>query len=418
MGAEQIWLGIFLIILLLDYAFDRLMDYLNASRWTRDLPPELAGIIEPERYRKAHRYARDRNRLGMITATLSLLLLGGMLLFGGFGWLDSLLRQYTQHPVLIALLFFALLGLVADVLSTPLDVYATFVVEERYGFNRTTPSTYLADKLKGWVLALVLGGGLMAAFSWFYQTAGSLFWLYAWALFTAFSVFMTMFYSTLLVPLFNKQLPLEAGELRNAIESFARKAGFQLDNIYVIDGSKRSTKANAYFSGLGPKKRIVLYDTLIKDHGVDELVAILAHEIAHYKKKHTLKGTLISVAQSGVMLYLLGLFINRPEPSMALGAEQAGFHLGLLAFGLLYAPVSLLLGMLGNHISRRFEYQADAFAARHHDAEALQSALKKLAVNHLSHLRPHPACVFVHYSHPPLLQRLAHLETCKQKPSP
>ncbi|MFO7873576.1 MAG: M48 family metallopeptidase [Bacteroidales bacterium] len=410
---EQLILTIIVVIIILDYAFDRVMDYLNASRWSDKLPDELKGIYDEEKYRQSREYSKVNRRLGIITSTLSFVFILLMLLFGGFGYLDSFIRQYTEHPVLLALLFFGILGLVSDILSTPFDIYGTFVIEERFGFNRMTPRTYFFDKIKGWLLALILGGGLLAVFVWFYNTAGETFWIYMWIVFTGFSIFMMMFYSTLIVPLFNKQTPLEEGPLRSAIESFARKAGFRLDNIYVIDGSKRSSKANAYFAGLGPRKRIVLFDTLIKDHTTKELVAVLAHEIGHYKKKHTTKGMLVSILNTGVMLYLLGLFINRPELSMALGGSEASFHLGILAFGLLYSPISLLLGILGNRMSRKYEYQADTFAARHYDPEALQEALKKLSVNHLSNLHPHPAYVYVHYSHPPLLSRLSHLEKYK-----
>ncbi len=412
---ENTLLVVFVVIITVDYFFDRIMDYLNASRWSNKLPEELKGIYDEEKYRKSQDYSKVNMRLGIITSSISFLLILGMLLFGGFGMLDGLIRQYTDHPILMTLLFFALLGLASDILSTPFDLYNTFVVEERFGFNRTTLATYVSDKLKGWMLALVLGGGLLAVFVWFYHIAGQLFWLYAWIFFSLFSVFMSMFYSTLIVPLFNKQTPLEEGELRTAIEGFSRQAGFKLDNIFVIDGSKRSSKANAYFSGLGPKKRIVLYDTLIKDHSVEELVAILAHEVGHYKKKHTLKGMALSVVHTGIMLFLLGLFINRPELSLALGGQEPSFHLGILAFGLLYAPVSLLLGIMGNYISRQHEYQADAFASEEYHPEPLQEALKKLSVNNLSNLRPHAAYVFVHYSHPPLLKRLQHLETFKQR---
>jgi STE24 endopeptidase len=410
---ENTLLTVLVIIITADYIFDRVMDYLNASRWTNRLPDELKGIYDEEKYRKSQDYSRVNMRIGIITSSLSFLLILGLLLIGGFGMLDGVVRQYTDSQVLMALLFFALIGLASDIISTPFDVYNTFVIEERFGFNRTTLSTYILDKLKGWLLALVLGGGLLAAFVWFYIVAGQLFWLYAWIFFSLFSIFMSMFYSTLIVPLFNKQTPLEPGELRSEIEKFARQSGFKLDNIYVIDGSKRSSKANAYFSGLGPKKRIVLYDTLIKDHTIEELVAILAHEIGHYKKRHTLKGMALSVVHTGIMLYLLGLFINRPELSMVLGGDEPGFHLGILAFGLLYAPVSLVLGILGNYISRHHEYQADAFASQEYDPEPLQEALKKLSVNNLSNLRPHAAYVFVHYSHPPLLKRLKHLESYK-----
>ncbi len=410
---ENTLLYIIVALIVLDYIFDRVMDYLNASRWSNKLPDELKGIYDEEKYRRSQEYNRVNMRFGIITSTLSFLLILGMLVFGVFGWLDGWVRSYTEHPVLMALLFFGVLGLVSDFLGTPFDVYGTFVIEEKFGFNRTTPKTYIFDKIKGWILALILGGGVLAVFVWFYNTAGNLFWLYAWIFASAFSLFMAMFYSTLIVPIFNKQTPLEEGELRKAIESFAQKAGFKLDNIFVIDGSKRSSKANAYFSGFGPKKRIVLFDTLIKEHTTEELVAVLAHEIGHYKKKHTLKGIFISVLNTGIMLYLLGLFINRPELSMALGAEEASFHMGILAFALLYAPVSLLLGILGNRISRKYEYEADAFAAGKYNPEPLQEALKKLSVNHLSNLRPHPAYVYVHYSHPPLLKRLQFLEKFK-----
>lgn len=410
---ERYILIIILVIIILDFLFDRLMDYLNASRWSNKLPGELAGIYDEEKYRRSQEYARVNMRFGIMTASLSFVLILLMLLLGGFGYLDSFVRQFTGDPIIMALLFFGILGLASDIISSPFDIYSTFVIEERFGFNRTTPKTYLLDKLKGWFLALLIGGGLMALFVWFYDTAGSLFWLYAWVMFSLFSIFMMMFYSTLIVPLFNKQTPLEEGALRTAIEAFAAKAGFKLDNIFVIDGSRRSSKANAYFSGLGPKKRIVLFDTLIKEHSTEELVAVLAHEIGHYKKKHTTKGVVLSVLNTGVMLYLLGLFINRPELSAALGGQEASFHLGILAFGLLYAPISMALGIMGNHLSRKHEYEADTFAAEHYAAEHLQTALKKLSVNHLSNLRPHPAYVYVHYSHPPLLKRLEHLDRFK-----
>jgi len=406
---ELILFYIILAIIIADFFFDRLIDLLNAKRWSNILPNELKGIYNDEKYRKSQDYQRENMRLGLLTSTLSFILVILFILMGGFGWLDNLVRQYTQHPVLMALIFFGVIGLASDILSTPFNLYDTFIIEEKYGFNRTTLKTWFTDKLKGWLIAAILGGGLMAVFVWFYQVAGNLFWLYAWLLVTGFSVFMTMFYSTLIVPLFNKQTPLQEGELRTTIEEFAMKAGFKLDNIFVIDGSKRSSKANAYFSGLGPKKRIVLYDTLIEKHTVQELVAILAHEIGHYKKRHIVKGMVISTVITGAMLYLLGLVINRPELSMALGAEQASFHMGIIAFGLLYSPVSTLLGIAGNWLSRRHEYQADEFAARNYASTPLQEALKKLSVDNLSNLRPHPLHVFVNYSHPTLLQRLNHL---------
>jgi STE24 endopeptidase len=406
---EHPLLILIVLILVSDFLLDRLMDYLNAQRWSPVLPEALHGITDAETYRRSQEYARRNRRLRALSAGLSFLLVLALLLSGGFGWLDAWVRQHTVQPVLQAILFFGILGLASDLLSTPFQVYATFVIEESFGFNRTSPATFLADKFKGWLLALLIGGALLALFVWFYQVAGPLFWLYAWIAFTGFSLFMSLFYSSLIVPLFNRQTPLEEGELRTAIQEFADKTGFRLADIYVIDGSKRSTKANAYFSGLGPKKRIVLFDTLIRDHSTEELVAILAHEIGHYKHKHLLRGMLLSIAQGGILFFLLGMVINRPGLSLALGGTEQSFHLGLLGFALLYAPLSLVLGMAANYLSRKYEYQADAFAARHHAPGPLMEALKKLSVKHLSNLHPHPAYVFLHYSHPPLLQRLEHL---------
>jgi STE24 endopeptidase len=410
---EKLLFYIIIAIIVFDFLFDRIIDYLNASRWSNKLPDELKGIYDEEKYRKSQDYFRVNLRFGTLTSSLSFVLILAFLLLGGFQFLDAWVRQITEHPILMALLFFGVIGIASDILSTPFSIYDTFVIEEKFGFNRTTVKTFITDKIKGWLLAALLGGGLLAIFVWFYDFAGSLFWLYAWLFLTGFSVFMAMFYSTLIVPLFNKQKPLEEGELRDAIEAFSQKAGFKLDNIFVIDGSKRSSKANAYFSGLGPKKRIVLFDTLIKDHTTQELVAILAHEIGHYKKKHIVKGMVVSGIHSVVMLYLLGFFINRPELSMALGVEQSSFHIGIIAFGLLYSPISTILGIAGNAMSRKHEYQADSFAARNYKPEPLQDALKKLSVNNLSNLRPHPLHVFINYSHPTLLQRLEHLEKFK-----
>jgi STE24 endopeptidase len=407
---EQTLFYIIIGIIVFDFLFDRLIDYLNIRRWSNILPQELRGIYDEHKYRTSQDYQKENMRFKLIISFLSFALILVFLFNDGFAWLDAFVRQLTQHPILMALLFFGIIGLVSDLLGIPFDLYGTFVIEEKYGFNRTTITTWITDKLKGWAIAVVVGGVILSLLVWFYTVAGSLFWFYTWLLLTAFSIFMVMFYSSLIVPLFNKQTPLQPGELRDAIEAFARKAGFKLDNIFVIDGSKRSSKANAYFSGLGTKKRIVLYDTLINDHTTEELVAILAHEIGHYKKNHVVKGMVISVIHTGVMLYLLGWFIHLPELSGALGVQTSSFHIGVIAFGLLYSPISTLLGIAGNVLSRRHEYQADAFAATHYKTEPLQSALKRLSVNNLSNLRPHPLHVFVNYSHPPLLKRLEHLE--------
>jgi STE24 endopeptidase len=370
------------------------------------LPEELKGIYDEDKYRKSQQYLKVNKKFGMLTSSLSFVAILAMLIFGGFAWLDETIRQWTQNPIWLAILFFGFLGLASDILSTPFSLYDTFVIEEKFGFNKTTLKTFFIDKIKGWLLGGIIGGGLLALVVWIYESTGQWFWLVAWGALTAFTIFMSMFYSNLIVPLFNKQKPLEECELRNAIEKFASKVGFKLKNIYVIDGSKRSTKANAYFTGLGPKKRIVLYDTLIEKHTTEELVAVLAHEIGHYKKKHTTTGLILGIVQSGIMLYILSLFIGNQVLSQALGAEVGSFHLGILAFGILYSPISTILGIIMNVISRANEFAADRFAAENFNGKSLADALKKLSVENLSNLRPHPAVVFVHYSHPPLLSRL------------
>jgi STE24 endopeptidase len=312
--------------------------------------------------------------------------------------------------IVVSLLFFGIIGLASNLLDIPFNWYDTFVIEKKYGFNKMSIKTFILDQLKSWLLALIIGVPVLGLITWFYYKTGKNFWLYAWGLITIFSVFMNLFYSELIVPLFNKQKPLPEGTLRDSIRNFASKTGFGLKDIYVIDGSKRSTKANAYFSGFGPKKRIVLYDTLMKDFDEEEITAVLAHEIGHYKKKHVLWSMIGSVFMTGLMLFLFSLVVDSPELSEALGTQSPSFHLGLVVFGILYSPLSLLIGVLTNYISRRNEFAADRFAKENYKSNKLASALKKLSVRNLSNMMPHPVYVFFHYSHPPLLSRLEKLE--------
>ena len=402
---------VIIAIIVVDFFAEQYIDYLNTTRWSDVLPNEVEGIYDKEKYKKQQAYQRENHWFGMITSSFSFVLILGMVLFYGFAFVNKIAFHYTGHEILAAFIFFGILMLASDLLNTPFSVYDTFKIEEKYGFNKTTPKTFVFDKLKGWLLGGLIGGGLLALIIWIYQKNPGMFWIYAWLVIAGFSIFMAMFYSNLIVPLFNKQTPLEEGELRDAIQRFSRKAGFKLDNIFVINGSKRSTKSNAYFTGLGAKKRIVLYDTLIEDLETEELVAVLAHEIGHYKKKHVIQGLFISILETGLLLFIFSLLIGSPALSNALGVEQPNFHIGLVAFGILYSPVSFVLGIFMNMLSRKNEYQADAFAAVEYQPEALASALKKLSVKNLSNLTPHPVYVFFHYSHPTLLQRLAHLKT-------
>lgn len=397
---------IIVLILVFDFVLERFLERLNTKNREPELPDELKDVYDADQYRKQQEYKKVNDRFSFITSSFSFIIIMLMLFLGGFSVVDSWARGITQHSILVVLVFFGILAVASDIINTPFSIYDIFVIEERFGFNKTTPKTYILDKFKGWGLGALIGGGLLALVVWFYEQTGSMFWVYAWIVATAFSIFMAMFYSSLIVPLFNKQTPLPNGELREAIHDFSKKAGFKLDNIYVIDGSKRSTKANAYFTGLGSKKRIVLYDTLIQDLTIEEIVAVLAHEIGHYKKKHMLVGIMIGIIQTGITLFILSLLINNPSLSEALGSKQPGFHLGLIAFGILYSPISLITGLLMNHFSRRNEYAADHFVKDYNLADELISALKKMSSKNLSNLTPHPLYVFFHYSHPTLLQRI------------
>ncbi|WP_346863769.1 M48 family metallopeptidase [uncultured Draconibacterium sp.] len=407
---HEILFWIIIGILVLDFLFEKYLDYLNTTRWSTVIPDEVKGIYDEEKYKKQQAYQKENHRFGILTSSFSVLVTLAMFALYGFALVDGWAWSFTGNAILAALIFFGILLFASDVINTPFAVYDTFKIEEKYGFNKTTPKLFILDKIKGWLVGALIGGGLLALIIFIYQKTGNMFWLYAWIVVSAFSVFMAMFYSNLIVPLFNKQTPLEEGELRDAISAFSKKVGFKLDTIFVIDGSKRSTKANAYFTGLGAKKRIVLYDTLINDLNTSELVAVLAHEIGHNKKKHVVQSLLIGLVQTGVVLFIFGLLINNPDLSKALGVDSPNFHIGLVAFGGLYSPVSFFLDIFMNILSRKNEYQADRFAAENYQPEALASALKKLSVNNLSNLTPHPTYVFFHYSHPTLLQRLAYLK--------
>ncbi len=408
---HEILFWIIIGILVVDFIFEKYLSYLNTTTMSDTIPEEVKGIYDEEEYKKQQAYQRENHRFGILTSSFSMVLTLAMFLFYGFALVDGWAWSFTGNAILAALIFFGIIMFASDIINIPFEIYDTFIIEEKYGFNKTSPKTFVFDKVKGWLVSALIGGGLLALVIFIYQLTGNMFWIYAWLVVSAFSIFMAMFYSNLIVPLFNKQTPLEEGELRDAISAFAQKVGFKLDNIFVIDGSKRSTKANAYFTGLGAKKRIVLYDTLINDLNTEELVAVLAHEIGHNKKKHVVQGLLIGLVQTAIVLFVFGLLIDSPALSAALGVDKPNFHIGMVAFGVLYTPISFFTGIFMNMLSRKNEYQADRFAAENYKPEALASALKKLSINNLSNLTPHKTFVFFHYSHPTLLQRLVFLKS-------
>ncbi|MEQ1587981.1 MAG: M48 family metallopeptidase [Cyclobacteriaceae bacterium] len=394
----------------ISYLFDQVLDYVNLKAQRKDIPAEVEGFYNQQKYQKSLDYQKDQTRFSFITAGFSFLLSLSMLVFGGFGWLDGLLRPYFPSEIILALVFFGTIMIVSDILTIPFQWYSTFVIEEKYGFNKTTIKTFITDKLKGYLLGAVIGGALLSILIYLVNTIGSNFWIWFGLLAAAFTLLVNMFYTSLILPMFNKLTPLAEGELKTTIEGFAKKVNFPLDNVFVMDGSKRSAKANAFFSGIGKKKKIVLYDTLINNHTKEELVAVLAHEVGHFKKKHIIWSYLISIIQIFFVLFILSKMVFNDNLSIALGGSQQAIHLNLIAFGILFSPISGITGLLMSMLSRKNEFEADAYAKETFDGNALSNALKKLSVDSLSNLYPHPAYVFFHYSHPPLLQRLEALK--------
>ena len=409
MSTETIFLLI-ISIFIWETVLTKYLWYLNTTLWSDNLPKELEWIYDAQKYAKSQQYERTKYKFSWISGGVSFILMLLVLLLWGFGWLDNFWREYTQSPILLALAFFGSITFLQTLITIPFSYYSTFVIEDAFWFNKMTKKLFMLDLIKWLLLSSMIWGLMIAVIVWIYTMLWTNFWIYAWAIATVFSLFMMMFYSSLIVPLFNKQTPLEPGELRDAIEWFAQKVGFTGTDIYVIDGSKRSSKANAYFSGFGPKKRIVLFDTLIQDLSTEELVAVLAHEIGHYKKKHTLQMLAMSIVQTGVIFYVLSLALSLPEVSYALWGQTQSFHLWAIAFGILFTPLSIVFGMLSSVFSRKNEYEADAYARDNFSGEHLQNALIKLSRNNLSNLQPHPWYEFFYYSHPTVLKRIAALK--------
>lgn len=395
-----------IIIIVFNFLFNQWLNWLDMKSANASLPTEINDIYDDEKYHQSIKYDKVKAKFSLFSSAFSLLLMLLMLFFDGFAFLDSHLRAITEHPVYLFLLFFGVLMFLSDLFNLPFSLYNIFVIEESFGFNKTTLKTFVLDKIKGGIVAVILGGGIMYLFVWFYSFTGKMFWVWSWLLFIIVMLLMTMFYASVIVPLFNKLTPLPEGELRQEIENYCSKVGFKLDNLFVMDGSKRSTKANAFFSGLGAKKRIVLYDTLVNNYSKEEITAVLAHEVGHYKKKHTLLTLIISIIQVGLMLFVLSLVINSNNISLALGVQQKSFHIGILVFSILYTPFSTISGILMNIISRKNEYEADNYAKTTYNHFPLIRALKKLSRDSLSNLMPHPYNVFVNYSHPTLFQRI------------
>ena len=402
--------NILITILLIKFVIDSVLNHLNAKHFNDTLPNDVSDVYEINEYQQSQSYKKTNHNFSKITSLFSLITTLLFFFLNGFSIVDEIARGFSNNIIIITLIFFGIIIVGSDIISIPFSLYKTFVIEEKFGFNKATKKIFFLDKIKGLLMTIILGGSILSIITWFYEFTGNYFWIYSWLLISSFSVFLNMFYSKLIVPLFNKQTILEEGDLKNDIIKYVNSVGFKAHDIYVLNGSKRSTKANAYFSGFGNQKRITLYDTLINDLENDEIVAVLAHEVGHYKRKHILYNLTLSIILTGFALFVLSLFIKTPVLSLALGVSLPSFHIGLIAFGILYSPVSQILGIFMNYMSRKFEYQADNYAKNTFSALPLISSLKKLSKNSLSNLTPHYLYVFFHFSHPTLLERIKNLK--------
>lgn len=404
-------LGAITFFVALDYGINTFVDFLNHRSSKRPLDSELSELYDEKEHRRSVEYQAANYKVSFISSTLFFVLLILALTYEWFAALDSFVREQWSNEIVISLAFIGILTLLSNLISLPFGIYSTFKVEAKYGFNKSTVATFVSDLIKGLLLTLVIGGALLTAVLWIYQELRSTFWLWAWLLFAGFSLFFFMFGTKLILPLFNKLTPVPDGELRSEVERYCASQGYSLGKLFVMDGSKRSTKANAFFTGLGKSKTIVLFDTLLEKLSTKEVVAVLAHEIGHYKRKHTLSMFLLSNLQTFVLFALLGWLLGVEELSTALGASESSFHLSALAFFLLFSPVSMLLGLLNNGLSRRNEYQADDFAREtyYEGGAFLREALKKISTDALANLSPHPLYVAVNYTHPPIRERLRNL---------
>lgn len=403
----NIYLGIIIGALFLQFFLHFLSSYLDLKKLSSKLPDEFKGHYSDSEYARSQTYLQENTRFSYLTSSFDLLLILLVILLGLFNNVDVWIISFGFSPIVTGLLFFGVLFLIQDIISTPFSLYRTFIIEENYGFNKTTPKTYLLDKIKSYILVIILGGLILSLILFFFNRYGSFAWLYAWVVLSAFLVLIQPLFTLFIAPLFNTFTPLEDGRLKDKINDFAQKVNFPISRIDVMDGSRRSSKSNAYFSGLGKNKRIALFDTLIENHSEDELLSIIAHEVGHYKKKHNIKGIIMGVIQTGIMFFLLSLFLNNESLFAAFKMENPSIYASLLFFSILYSPIELIMSFVGNAISRKHEFEADAFAKTSiGTGEYLIEGLKKLTVTNLGNLTPHILTVWLSYSHPPVLSRI------------
>jgi len=394
--------------LIVEYLLSTISSVLNMNSITSTIPDGFQEFYDDKKYSKSQEYLKDKTKLGLYSSTFSLILTLIVIHFGLFGFLDEFVRSNSTHYIISGLLFFGILFLINDILNIPFSLYSTFVVEEKYGFNKTSIHTFIADKCKGYGLTIVFGSAIMVPIFYFFNTFQDNGWWIAWALITAFMIAVQPLFVHVIAPMFNKFTPLEEGELKVAIEEFANKVGFPIGRIDVMDGSKRSAHSNAYFSGFGKSRRIALFDTLLDKHSTEEIVSVVAHEIGHYKKKHIITGTVLGVIETGIMLFIFNLFMHDTDLFAVFSVDTVSIYCGLVFFSMLYSPISMVTSIFTTAMSRKNEFEADAYALETtQKPEPLISMLKGLSASNLSHLTPHPLMVFLSYSHPPVVDRIA-----------
>lgn len=407
----NIYFIIILATLIINYVVRLVANILNLRSLKPELPDEFSDVFDKENYRKSQEYTKTKTKFRFITSTFSLIVLLIFWLSGGFNALDLFVRSWGFGEIVTGLFYIGIILIGWEIISLPFEIYATFIIEEKYDFNKTSPKTFVMDKLKAFALAIILGAPLLAGLFAFFEYAGAMAWIYCWIVVSLFSIFMMYFAPKVIMPLFNKFTPLEDEELKSEILDYVDSVNFDVQEIYVMDGSKRSSKSNAFFTGFGKNKRIALFDTLIENHTISEIVTILAHEVGHYKKNHVLKMLMISIIQTGLIFFLLSIFITHAALFQAFGMQHQSIYAGFLFFGMLYSPLSLIFGVVLTMFVRKNEYEADRYAARTtSDPRSMISALKKLAANNLSNLTPHPFYVFLNYTHPPILKRIQALK--------
>ena len=405
---EQTYYLIIIFALAVEYLLSTVSSILDMGNIVEEVPADFQDVYDREKYARSQSYLRDRTRFGIFSSTFSLLLILVVIHTGLFGVLDQFVRVQTNQPILAGLLFFGIIFIIQDIISLPFSIYSTFVIEEKFEFNRTTPKIFVIDKLKGYALTVILGSAVIVPILFFFERFGPRGWWIAWGLVTLFMIAVQPLFVHVIAPLFNKFTPLEEGELRTAIEEYSEKVKFPIGRIDVMDGSKRSGHSNAYFSGLGKSRRIALFDTLLEKHTTEEIISVVAHEVGHYKRKHIIKGTALGILETGVMLFIFNLIMKDAALFAVFGVSDISVYGGLVFFAMLYAPVSMITSLLTTAVSRKNEFEADTFSLETtENPKALVNMLKGLAANNLAHLTPHPLKVFLSYSHPPVISRIA-----------